>query len=45
MQLIGINVLKENPSVSKLLKAEWYPFGNYPKPKDTVGVVVPERNR
>ena len=45
MQLIGINILKEQPSVSKLLKARWYPFGNYPEPKDNVGVVLPERNR
>lgn len=45
MQLIGINILKEQASVCKLLKAGWYPFGNYPEPEDNIGVVVPERNR
>lgn len=40
MRLIGINILKEQPLVCKLLKPGWYPFGDYPSPKRNIGVIV-----
>ena len=42
MQLLGINIFREQPLVCKLLKPGWYPFGDYPAPQKGTGVVVPK---
>lgn len=42
MQLIGIYLRKKDPVVTKNLEDGWYPFGNYPAPKDNLSE---KRNR
>ncbi len=33
MRLLGLKIEKMDPSIQKVLKPGWYPFGNYPEPK------------
>lgn len=44
MRLIGIQIINKEPSISKILNSEWYPFGSYEAPKDDNGVELPERD-
>lgn len=40
MRLLGIYVKQMSPSMMKVLKPGWYPFGDYPEPKETIGVII-----
>lgn len=33
MRLLGLKIEKMDPSIQKVLKPGWYPFGDYPEPK------------
>ena len=33
MRLLGLKIERMDPSIQKVLKPRWYPFGDYPEPK------------
>ena len=33
MRLLGLKIERMDPSIQKVLKPGWYPFGDYPEPK------------
>lgn len=45
MRLLGIKIAPMSPSILKVLKPGWYPFGNYLEPNDTYGVMIPRRSK